>query len=244
MSLLKTLSILSVVALLAACSDTGGTGAASDDPYEGFNRKVHAVNKALDTAVVRPASNAYGTVVPEYPRTSISNFASNASLPGKFFNHVLQGDAADAGETFFRFAMNSTLGLGGLRDPAADAGLFARDTDFGETLALWGVPEGAYIELIALGPSSERDLAGKVVDFAIDPVGNIVEGDAQTAYYGVRIVDLINQRYEFRTVIDALLYQSADSYTAQRIAYLQNKAAQLTDGPNLEELEDPFAFDN
>ncbi len=228
---------------LAGCTDTGAGGADAPDPYAPANRQVHAFNKAVDRALVRPAAMAYGTAVPKPVRGGIDNVTANLALPGYFINHLLQGDAASAGETFFRFGLNSTFGLAGLRDPAADAGLFTRKTDFGETLAVWGVRQGAYVELPLLGPSTERAFAGRVVDTAINPVSYVLRSGDLPTYYALNATSLIGARYDYRSIVDALLYESADSYAAQRIAYLQNKAANLGGGTAAEDLEDPYAFD-
>ncbi len=237
---IRTVVSAGALVLMSACTDTGGTGVAASDPYEAGNRRVHAFNKAVDRSVVRPVANAYGEAVHEEIRTSLSNGVSNLDLPVVFINHVLQGDIDDAGRTFFRFGLNSTFGLAGLRDPASDAGLYLRDTGFGETLAAWGVREGAYLELPVVGPSSERDAAGRLVDFAINPVRYVF--DARTGrYLTAANVLRINERYEYRDLIDTILYQSADSYLAARIAYLQNKAARVHDGVDEDNLVDPNA---
>jgi phospholipid-binding lipoprotein MlaA len=233
---------LAILVILGAAGCTDSDRAASD-PYEAANRQVHAFNKAADRAVLRPVATAYGEVVPGPARQGITNLASNLSLPGSALNHALQGDASDATGTILRFGMNTLFGFGGLLDPAADAGLYARDTDFGETLARWGVREGAYVELPLLGPSSERDLAGRIVDAVIDPVGNALSGDAATANAALQVTNVVGLRYELRAIVDALLYESADSYAAQRIAYLQNKAAGISGGTSSDDLEDPYAFE-
>lgn len=231
------------VLLLSACTDTGGTGEAASDPYEAQNRAVHAFNKTMDKNLLRPASKAYATVVPRPARVGVSNGVSNLNQPVQFVNHVLQGDVDDAARTFLRFAVNTVFGFGGLLDVAGDAGLADEPTDFGETLAVWGVREGAYIELPVFGPSSERDLAGRVVDFAMNPVRHVI--DTPESYYvtGAKALDVLHKRQELSGIIDALLYESADSYAAARIAYLQNKARSVgNDTVTEEDLEDPYDF--
>jgi phospholipid-binding lipoprotein MlaA len=239
-SVARRLSGVAILVALSACTDTGGTGVNAADPYEGINRKVHNFNKATDRYVLRPVSQAYGTVVPGEIRTSLHNGVKNLDAPGDFVNHVLQGDVDDAAVTFFRFGMNSTFGLAGLRDPATDAGLFARETDFGETMAVWGVREGAYIELPFIGPSTERDTAGRVVDYGINPIRYIFDPLTER-WLAAANVFRINDRYEYRNLLDAILYESADSYTAARIAYLQNQALKGDGEVSEEMLVDPNA---
>jgi len=231
---------------LGACA-SGQTNLAEGeiyDPFESTNRAIHDFNIALDTLVVGPVAGVYGTVVPEDVRTIMENAARNLGEPSSFVNHVLQGNGDGASDTLLRFVINSTIGIAGLADPAADMGIFETSTDFGETLAAWGAPEGAYIELPILGPSSVRDTIGVVVDLAIDPMNYVVT--KKQAYYMLALkgVNLIGQRNTYDDLITLLLYESADSYAAQRLSYLQNKRYQVSDGQtNIDDLEDPYAFE-
>ena len=214
------------------------------DPFESTNRAVHEFNIALDQLVVGPVASVYGSVVPEEIRTVVENAARNLGEPNAFVNHVLQGNGDAAGNTLLRFVLNSTVGIAGLADPAADMGIFESPTDFGETLAAWGAPEGAYIELPILGPSSVRDTIGVVVDFTIDPLNYVVT--QEQAYYMLALkgVNLIGKRNTYDDLITLLLYESADSYAAQRLSYLQNKRYQVSGGEtNIDDLEDPYAFE-
>lgn len=234
---------LAVSLTLGGCADTGGTGEAASDPYERQNRAIHAFNKGADKNVLRPASNAYAAVVPRPARVGLSNGVSNLNQPIQFINHTLQGDIDEAARTFLRFAVNTVFGFGGLLDVAGDAGLNDEPTDFGETLAVWGVREGAYIELPLLGPSSERDLAGRVVDFAMNPTRYVIDTPESNYVMAAQALDILHQRKELAGIIDALLYESADSYAAARIAYLQNKANAVGGGNVTEDdLEDPYDF--
>ena len=212
------------------------------DPFEDMNRSVHAFNKLVDGAVIGPVADAYGTVVPEELQMVVENAASNLSEPNAFLNHIMQGDGQGASDTLARFLLNSTLGLGGIFDPAADLGIFKKPTDFGETLAVWGVDEGAYIELPLLGPSSVRDSVGIVVDLAIDPLNYVIT--KEQAYYllALRGVNLIGKRHAYDDLINVLYYESADSYAAQRLSYLQNKRYAVSGGETeVDDLEDPYA---
>jgi len=211
------------------------------DPFEDTNRSVHAFNKALDSAVVGPVSEVYGSVIPKDIRTVVENTARNFGEPNAFVNHMLQADGDAASNTLTRFLINSTIGIGGLFDPAADMGLFEEPTDFGETLAAWGVGEGAYVELPVLGPSTVRDSIGIAVDLAIDPLNYLVT--REQAYYllALRGVNLIGKRNSYDDLITVLLYESADSYAAQRLSYMQNKRFAVSGETVLDDLEDPYA---
>lgn len=232
--------------LLAACA-SGQTNLAEGeiyDPFETTNRSIHEFNIALDKLVVGPVATVYGSVVPEDIRTVVENAARNVGEPNAFVNHVLQGDGDAAGTTLLRFVLNSTLGIGGIADPAADMGLFEQPTDFGETLGVWGLPEGAYLELPVLGPSTVRDTVGIAVDLAIDPMNYVIT--REQAYYllALRGVNLIGKRNTYDDLISLLLYESADSYAAQRLSYMQNKRYVVSGGETeIDDLEDPYALE-
>ena len=226
MLVIKRFVVIAVLALgVQGCSNPVGTGYL--DPYEEQNRGMHETNKAIDQALLGPTAQAYGDGIPQPVRRGVGNFASNLSLPSYFVNHVLQGDVESATRTFFRFAFNSTMGLGGLLDPASEMGLFEEDTDFGETLYVWGVPEGNYIELPLVGPSTERHAVGRVVDFFINPVGLVV--DSPESYYltATTLLSRVDERYEYSSTVDSILYESEDSYAAARRLYLDNRRFKL-----------------
>ncbi|NDV02868.1 MlaA family lipoprotein [Pseudoroseicyclus tamaricis] len=214
---------------LAACTPAP-PGTQVHDPYEARNRAVHAFNIKADTVALRPLGQAANAVVPEGIGAAIVTFSDNASLPGMALNGLLQGNIEDAAVNSGRFVFNTLFGFLGFGDPAAEIGLYERDTDFGETLAVWGAPEGAYLELPLLGPSTERDAAGELVDILLDPL-EWVGSDAVEAYrrYGTAayVGEQIVERGQFMGTVDGLLYESADSYAQARLAYLQNRRFQL-----------------
>lgn len=209
------------------------------DPYEPVNRRMHEATKAADTAVLRPAAMAYGTAVPRPLRRGITNLADTIDTPRYVVNDLLQGRIGDAGHNFVRFTMNVVFGLG-LLDVASSAGVEPRPSDFGETLYRWGAPEGAYLSLPLLGPSTERDAAGSVVDIALNPVSVLASPKVQAARPGVAAATLLDGRYEQRGTIDQVLYDSVDSYAQTRSIYLQNRRYELSGGSDA---EDDFAFD-
>lgn len=196
------------------------------DPYEARNRKVHDSSKRFDRKVLRPVALAYAETVPEPAQILVGNFADNLSVPGAVVNQVLQVDLEGALRNTIRFGLNSTLGFGGIFDVAADFGIEENDSDFGETLAVWGVPEGAYLELPVIGPSTERDAIGVAVDLVLDPLNAIPRPES---YYlkGTRIVARVGKRGRFASNLDSILYDSADSYAQTRLLYLQNRRYEL-----------------
>ncbi len=221
--------------LTAACARGPDTG----DPYEAQNRRVHAFNLGVDRALFRPSSRVYGVGVPDPVKQGVANFATNLSTPGSILNDVLQGEAEDAGHNFFRFAINSTLGLAGIFDPATSMGLPERESDFGQTLHVWGAGEGAYLELPLLGPSTERDATGEVVDFVLNPMRHAVPDDARSAVIATKVGEGLGKRARFGNTIDSVLYESADSYRQTRDAYLQNRRFELG-GDQTEDYIDPY----
>jgi len=230
--------------LVAACS-TPGPDQAPDgiwDPYETANRRTHAFNKGLDRSLVRPAGRGYASVVPDEVQDVVSNFADNLGTPASMVNQTLQGDVAGVMHNFFRFTINSTIGLLGLFDPAADMGLPERPSDFGQTLQVWGIPEGAYIELPLLGPSTERDTAGKVVDLFTNPLDYALPRPER--YYGTatRVASKVGDRGRYSDTVDSILYESADSYAQARLIYLQNRRFELGEEAK-DTYIDPYAMD-
>ena len=207
-----------------------GPGGAPDgihDPYEETNRRNHELNLALDRGLLRPVGKGYAGSVPDPLVDTVANFADNLSLPGMVVNNVLQGNLGGAFQNSFRFVFNTIFGIGGLGDPASEMGIDAVETDFGETLHVWGVPEGAYVELPVLGPSTERDAVGKVVDVLIDPLGYVLPKPEKYYGTGVKVLSKVGSRGRYADTVDSILYESADSYAQSRIIYLQNRRFEL-----------------
>jgi phospholipid-binding lipoprotein MlaA len=123
------------------------------DPLEGFNRAIYGINTAADILFIGPASTIYSEGVPEPVQGVLGNIVDNLKLPLIAINHLLQGDFSDFGTTVGRFVVNSTVGIAGAMDIATDAGLPERKTDFGITLASWGLDTGPYLVLPLFGPS-------------------------------------------------------------------------------------------
>lgn len=206
-------------------------GVLVNDPFEAQNRRVHDFNKSVDRNLIAPLGNLAGSGGGDGgssdrigARDAVINVGSNLSLPGKVVNSVLQGRPEPAIKNFFRFAVNSTIGIGGIFDPAGEGfGLPEHDTDFGETLAVWGVPEGAYLELPLIGPSTQRDAAGRVVDLVIDPLNHVLNRDERAIALGLRIGSKAGERARFGDTVDSILRDSADSYAQTRLIYLMHR---------------------
>ncbi|MFT4150053.1 MAG: VacJ family lipoprotein [Paracoccaceae bacterium] len=229
-----------MLAILAACGPAPAPQGIND-PAEGFNRSVHGLNLALDRAFVRPASEGYGHILPQPVRTGVSNFASNLNLPGEIVNGLLQGRVMNATENTLRFAVNTIAGVGGIFDPATVLGVKGKRTDFGETLHVWGVGEGPYLEMPGMGPTTARDLTGTVVDVVMNPVSMALDAPEKYWSMGIKAASKLGDRYRYSDTIDSILYESADSYAQARLLYLQNRRYELGQSAGSEAaFEDPY----
>jgi len=197
------------------------------DPYEGFNRKMASFNNGVDIVVIKPAAQVYKAVAPAPVETSISNFFSNLGEPWTAINQLLQGRVKMAGSDTGRFLVNSTLGVAGLFDVAASMGLPRHQEDFGQTLGVWGLPQGPYIVLPMLGPSSGRGLVSQYV-------GNFGGGRIAQPIRFVNNVPVRNSMFfTFLVSMRARLLDlpqlppEADQYTLFRDFYLMNLEQQV-----------------
>jgi phospholipid-binding lipoprotein MlaA len=202
----------------------GPPAAQIDDPWEGFNRAMFAVNDGLDRAVLRPVASGYGRVTPDPVKRALRNAFSNLKEPVRFANELLQGEFGEARTTAERFFFNSTIGLGGLFDHASDLGLKRRPADFGQTLHAYGVKSGPYLVLPLLGPSTVRDAIGTGVDILFNPMTyatGTVDGLA------LRAGNVISTREALIEPIDDLRANSVDFYAAVRSVWAQDRAREL-----------------
>ena len=226
---------------LAACAAPESARISGDvfDPYEENNRQTHELNRALDKALVRPVSVGYTKIIPGELEDSIGNFSANLGVPGKVANNLLQGDVEGAFINTMRFVFNTTLGFGGLFDVAADFQINEVKADFGQTLYVWGVPEGAYIELPILGPSTERAAVGRAVDLFTNPLSYVLPSPDKYVGTAAGVASKVGDRGRYAETVDSVLYNSADSYSQARGIYLQNRRFELGDGDAAEEIN-PF----
>lgn len=224
----RMMMLAGVAAVLAGCSvpGPGGSPDGIHDPYESQNRKVHAFNRDLDKKLFSRDGPGYAEVVPVFAQDRIATFADTVSLPKTVVNQVLQGRLLRATSNTMRFTLNATIGVGGMFDVANEWGLAPDESDFGETLAVWGVPEGAYQELPLLGPSTERDTAGAIVDLFTDPVRHVVPKPERYIGTVAKGLDKVGERSQFADIIESV-YDSADSYAQLRLMYLQNRRHEL-----------------
>lgn len=199
---------------------------ASYDPWEGLNRKVHRFNNAVDRTIARPLALAYVEAVPRPVRLGVSNFFSNLGQPISALNALLQGKPAQAGESMGRFLMNSTLGIGGIFDPASDANLANRSEDFGQTLGVWGWRRSRYVELPLFGPRTVRDVFGLLGDAPLSPIRQISDDPSRIFLQGLQLVDVRTQLL----AIDGMMEGAVDEYALYRDSWLQRRNYQIGAG--------------
>jgi len=194
------------------------------DPFERFNRMVFDANRDVEPWVVQPVVNAYDAVAPETVQRAVVRILTNLDSPSVFVNDLLQLDPIGASITATRFALNTTVGLLGIWDPATDMGIEGHDTDFGQTMAFVGIPSGPYLILFLVGPTTARDGFGYVVDFFFRPTTYILTPAAQVLFTGVREGTTgISKREEQDESLRRLEASAMDFYAALRNAYFQNR---------------------
>ncbi|WP_367380835.1 VacJ family lipoprotein [Stenotrophomonas cyclobalanopsidis] len=196
---------------------------AAYDPWEPLNRRVHRFNVGVDNVIARPLATAYTHVVPRFARTGVSNFFSNIRSPVTIVNQLLQGRPDDAWDTFGRFLINSTLGIGGLFDPASKAMVPNRREDFGQTLGAWGWRRSRYVELPFFGPRTVRDVFGLAGDIPLSPIRTIEEDKVRIGLQGLQLVDTRAQLM----AVDDLRSSAVDEYALVRDAWLQRRNYQI-----------------
>jgi phospholipid-binding lipoprotein MlaA len=197
--------------------------AANDDPLEPMNRAIFQFNQAVDTMALKPVTQLYREVTPEKGRELVSNFIDNLGMPVNMANSVLQLDAQNTFKSFWSFFVNTAFGMGGLFDVASEIPLKPRETDFGQTLAIYGADSGSYLVLPILGPSNVRDGIGRVADMAMDPF-NYVDDGVNMVKAGVTAVDA---RSRNMTLIDDVFRTSLDPYTTFKSGYEQRRASEI-----------------
>ena len=193
------------------------------DPWEGFNRRVHDFNNFFDRIVATPLARLYVKAIPRPVRLGVSNFFSNLGEPITTLNSLLQGKPKQAAQSFGRFLLNSTLGIGGIFDPASDANLPRKNEDFGQSLGVWGWKRSRYVELPLFGPRTLRDTFGLVGDAPLSPIRQVEDDRARYFLQGLQLVDLRTQLF----ALDSIREGAADEYALVRDAWLQRRNYQI-----------------
>ncbi len=210
-------AILASALLLSACATR------DEDPLEGYNRGMHGVNTVLDKAIFRPVAKGYRFITPDGVRSRIGNISDNLREPVNMVNSFLQGDFDQGMVSFWRFIINSTVGVGGMNDVAASAGLKERREDFGQTLGVWGAGPGPYIVLPIIGPSSGRDTIGMVADWFTSPWPYMLDEDREKI--ALVLAQGLVERERLIDPMDDIYETSLDPYATFRSVYGQYRDA-------------------
>ena len=231
--------VLGLIMPMAACSSTSSMDHQTSyydeisDPLEPVNRAIFSFNGVVDTFIIRPIAEGYRYVLPEAARDSVQNFVRNLRTPINLVNQVLQADFGGAADTTGRFLVNSTVGVAGLFDVAEGWGMPYEQEDFGQTLAVWGVPNGPYLVIPIMGPSNVRDTVGMVGDIAADPfVWNANSTHNDTMLYAKAGLATVDNRARLIDPLDELRRDSIDYYAAIRSVYTQFRHSQINDSAN------------
>jgi phospholipid-binding lipoprotein MlaA len=217
--MLRIASLSLVTLALAACATVPPSERNPRDPWQRMNRGIYKFNDAVDRAVTQPVARTYVRVLPQPVRTGVTNFFNNVTYPDVIVNALLQGQLKPFARDTGRFVVNTTVGIGGLFDPASHIGLTYENRDFGQTFGKWGVSSGPFLVLPFLGPSDVRDGIGRAVDAYAEPWAYI-----KNPYwdYGTLAVYVVDERAAILPLTD-LANKTYDPYAFERNAYLQHR---------------------
>ena len=199
-----------------------------NDPLEDLNRKTYEFNEKLDSTILKPTAELYSKFPPKV-KQGVTNFFNNLEEIDTSVNQLLQGKPKKSLNDLTRFVINSTIGIGGLFDVASKMGLERHEEDFGQTLAVWGVPEGPYLMLPFLGPSTLRDTASRPVSSFLSVTFHMTDTDVNIA---LKSVDALETR---ERLLDVESLMSGDKYSFVRDAYMQSMEYEIKDGIDVED---------
>ncbi|MBE9516851.1 MAG: VacJ family lipoprotein [Proteobacteria bacterium] len=219
--------VLATLVMLQACASTNGDSAPYD-PWEGFNRSIYIFNDTVDDYVLKPVAEGYEFITPVIVRKGISNFFSNLLEPTVIINDLLQGKLVNFTSDTGRFLINSSIGIGGLFDVATPMGLRQHKEDFGQTLGVWGLPDGPYLVLPFIGPKGVRDGFGWIGDLGTSPFTYAEPAAAAWGGYALDVVDTRARMLGTKDVLDQAA--SDDVYIFVREAYRQKRLGLVYDG--------------
>lgn len=204
-----------------------------NDPLEPTNRAIFSFNEEVDTYLLRPAAQGYRFVVPPFGRDRIADFLNNLKTPIYLTNDLLQGNFTLAGATLERFLLNSSFGVFGLMDVADPMGIPGHQSDFGQTLGVWGIGEGPYVVLPLFGPSNPRDAVGLAAESFADPLDYYLQNNSMHWLSWTRLgLTAVSQREAYLDVLDDVKRTSLDYYSAMRSLYRQRRNAQINGAKN------------
>jgi len=218
--------LLLLAALLGACA----TAENHYDPFEPVNRVTDGFNNLIDKVAMRPVTMTYRAITPTPVQRSISNFYDNWAYPNTVLNDFLQGKGRQGIEDLGRFVVNSTLGVVGLFDVATSMGLVRHEEDFGQTLAVWGVPRSAYIVYPFLGPDSLRKTPDLLTSTLTNGLFWLSLAIAPPAALTLTALHYIDRRSRVMSATDMRDELALDPYVFTREAWFQTREHLIHDG--------------
>ena len=231
-------ALVALTVLSTGCAT--GPNANPKDPLEPMNRSIMRFNDALDDNMIKPVAVGYHDYTPQPVQTGVGNFFHNLSDVFSTLNNGLQLKGRQTAESLMRVVVNTTLGIYGIFDVATPIGLERHPEDFGQTLGYWGVPNGPYLVLPVLGPSTIRDASVIPLEFSTDFVN---KHDVVAERNVASVTRIVDKRASLLQTTDLLTGAALDKYSFTRDSYLQYRRNQIYDGnpPDEEELPDPSA---
>jgi len=220
--------MLLLALLVGGCASTGQRAPDPRDPLEPVNRAIFSFNDGFDRHFMRPVARGYKSITPDPVEQGVRNFFANLGDVRNLVNDVLQLKPTEALDDFGRLVINTTFGVLGVFDVATDAGIERNDEDFGQTLGYWGVPDGPYVVIPFLGPSSLRDAPSLYVDYRTSPQTYAV--DDQALSNSLWALNFVSRRAELLGVSEVLDDVAYDRYQSLRDAWFQRRAFQVSDG--------------
>ena len=225
-------------------------GQTANECFEGFSRAMFKFNHALDGAIFEPVAKGY-RALPVPIRKGTGNVVDNLRSLLTLSNNLLQGDFRQAGHTAGRFAVNTTIGILGIWDPATALGLNeGGKEDFGQTMGVWGANPGCYFVLPILGPTTARDAVGLVGNVFLDPVyqithnteiSNGVVGNSNYSehnYYYYRTTGAVDFRAKNIESFDSIEKNSIDLYASLKSLYLQDRNKKVLNSKSAVDTQD------
>jgi phospholipid-binding lipoprotein MlaA len=206
--------------------ENGPPMVAIDDPWEGFNRSIYSFNLKADKYVLKPVASAYDIITPEPVQRGVRSFFSNLQSPVILVKELLQGRPMDSAETLGRLAVNTTVGIVWIFDPATSIGLETHKEDFGQTFAVWGWESSNYVVLPFLGPRTLRDTAGFVLGNSMSPLNQVGSDAVALGLKSLEITDMRKQQFAY----DELRASALEEYALVRGVWAQKRSEQIQEG--------------
>ena len=236
-----TVWLVTLAVAVSGCASVPEENRSEADPWEPMNRPLFSFNRTVDNVTTKPLAKGYEKVIPRPVRKSISNFFRNLRSPGSSINNFLQGKPKRGFSELGRFVFNSTIGVGGLFDVATAGGIEENFEDIGQTAAVWGVPDGLYVMIPLLGPSTLRDAVLFPLFIVSNPLDHYDNTSVRDKLYILRAIEVRARLLP----LEKQLKESKDPYLTLRESYLQNREYEIYDGepPEDDDFYDEFFED-